>query len=551
MRSASSKAGGVYLYANQRGGDGSRLYYDGCALVACNGDILAQGSQFGLQARAASARNSARNSRRSLDSPSQFTPQDVEVIVATIDLQQVRSARAAVPSRSRQAAIAPAVHRVHVDFILGAPAYGSGGVPVSPTAEIAARLHRAEEEIALGPACWLWDYLRRSGAGGYFLPLSGGADSSSTAAIVGIMCQLVVKAAAAGDEQVITDVRKVTRKAAPWLPADAKELCGMILHTCYMGTENSSAATRGRAAALAAELGAHHTLADIGPMVKGVIATFEAITSKSPKFKSQGGTETEDLALQNIQARSRMVLSYTLAQLLPWTRDRPSFLLVLGSANVDEALAGYTMGRVSTCASHAQPTLLTSRSSPLQLHDKVRLLECRRQPDRRRLEGRPQAVPAVRRRRVGLPLPPRRRRGAADRRTPPALRRRGRADRRRRHGDDVRRALRVWKAAEDAPLRAGVDVPAAAPRWLGSHSAAAIADKVKHFFKRYGQHRHKLTTLTPAYHAESYSPDDNRFDLRQFLYPRWERSSSPSTRSPRRWRAAAAVAAVGGKKRAR
>ena len=61
------------------------------------------------------------------------------------------------------------------------------------------------------------------------------------------------------------------------------------------------------------------------------------------------------------------------------------------------------------------------------------------------------------------------------------------------------------------------------PRWLGSHSAVAIADKVKHFFKRYGQHRHKLTTLTPAYHAESYSPDDNRFDLRQFLYPRWER----------------------------
>jgi NAD+ synthase (glutamine-hydrolysing) len=27
-----------------------------------------------------------------------------------------------------------------------------------------------------------------------------------------------------------------------------------------------------------------------------------------------------------------------------------------------------------------------------------------------------------------------------------------------------------------------------------------------------------MTTITPAYHAESYSPDDNRFDLRQFLY---------------------------------
>lgn len=27
-----------------------------------------------------------------------------------------------------------------------------------------------------------------------------------------------------------------------------------------------------------------------------------------------------------------------------------------------------------------------------------------------------------------------------------------------------------------------------------------------------------MTTLTPSYHAENYSPDDNRFDLRQFLY---------------------------------
>jgi hypothetical protein len=52
---------------------------------------------------------------------------------------------------------------------------------------------QVEEEIAYGPAVWLWDYLRRSGAGGYFLPLSGGADSSSTAAIVGAMCQLLLR----------------------------------------------------------------------------------------------------------------------------------------------------------------------------------------------------------------------------------------------------------------------------------------------------------------------------------------------------------------------
>ena len=45
-----------------------------------------------------------------------------------------------------------------------------------------------------GPACWLWDYLRRSGASGFLLPLSGGADSSAVAAIVGSMCQQVVAA---------------------------------------------------------------------------------------------------------------------------------------------------------------------------------------------------------------------------------------------------------------------------------------------------------------------------------------------------------------------
>ena len=33
-----------------------------------------------------------------------------------------------------------------------------------------------------------------------------------------------------------------------------------------------------------------------------------------------------------------------------------------------------------------------------------------------------------------------------------------------------------------------------------------------------------MTTITPAYHAEAYSPDDNRFDLRPFLYnTRWTR----------------------------
>ena len=55
--------------------------------------------------------------------------------------------------------------------------------------------------------------------------------------------------------------------------------------------------------------------------------------------------------------------------------------------------------------------------------------------------------------------------------------------------------------------------------WSDKHTPRQVADKVKHFFRSYAINRHKMTTITPSYFAETYSPDDNRFDHRQFLYP--------------------------------
>lgn len=46
--------------------------------------------------------------------------------------------------------------------------------------------------------------------------------------------------------------------------------------------------------------------------------------------------------------------------------------------------------------------------------------------------------------------------------------------------------------------------------WGSRLSCTAISEKVKLFFKKYAINRHKMTVVTPAYHAESYSPDDNR-----------------------------------------
>ena len=128
---------------------------------------------------------------------------------------------------------------------------------------------------SLGPACWLWDYLRRSRTQGYFVPLSGGVDSCATAVIVYSMCRLVADAARrAGmldvrhslhlymtdehtDKQVIQDARSIVGEPddSGYIPSDPKEFCGRIFHTCYMGTENSSADTRRRARELSEAIG--------------------------------------------------------------------------------------------------------------------------------------------------------------------------------------------------------------------------------------------------------------------------------------------------------
>ena len=164
----------MYLYANQQGCDGDRLYYDGCAMIALNGKIIAQGSQFSLN--------------------------DVEVVSATMDIEDVRAHRSH-SSRGTQAAQAKRYHRIEAPIALSPGKFEEILDLNRPhSADFEVRYHRPEEEIALGPASWLWDYLRRSRTQGYFLPLSGGIDSCATATIVFSMCRLVSEAARRGGE---------------------------------------------------------------------------------------------------------------------------------------------------------------------------------------------------------------------------------------------------------------------------------------------------------------------------------------------------------------
>jgi len=100
----------------------------------------------------------------------QFDVDQLEVVTATIDLDDLIAVRnnpgfgkEAISQDKKYASVTVDFCICHLDGLC---------MPTSPV--IAPTICRPEEEIALGPACWLWDYLRRSGCNGFFLPLSGG-----------------------------------------------------------------------------------------------------------------------------------------------------------------------------------------------------------------------------------------------------------------------------------------------------------------------------------------------------------------------------------------
>eukprot|EP00884_Botryococcus_braunii_P002475 jgi/Botrbrau1/12228/Bobra.0197s0021.1 len=209
-----------------------------------------------------------------------------------------------------------------------------------------------------------------------------------------------------------------------------------------------------------------------------------------------GGTNAENLALQNIQARLRMVLAFFLAQLMPWVRSRSGFLLVLGSANVDEALRGY-LTKYDCSSADLNPIGAVSKGDLKRfLHwaaDNLgysALVEVVQAAPTAELEPlREGQAPQTDEQDMGMTY------------------------------DELSAYGRLRQIARCGPVSMFRHL---LNEWRDLLPPLEIAEKVKKFFYYYSVNRHKQTTLTPSYHAESYSPDDNRFDHRQFLYNvRW------------------------------
>nr|XP_033338740.1 glutamine-dependent NAD(+) synthetase isoform X2 [Megalopta genalis] len=498
VKSATFKSGGCYMFSNLRGCDGGRLYFNGGSSVSLNGQILKRGKQFALD--------------------------DVEVVVATFDLEDIRSYRNNIRSRTHAAAKSPSYPRIKANFALTSDNLMSRSPdrPIDvdlgpyendrPTEKLVH--HTPEEEISMAPACWLWDYLRRSCQGGFFLPLSGGVDSASSACMVYSMCDMIVDSVNRGDAQVLSEIRKIVGDCE-YVPTDPKQLCNTILVTCYMGTENSSAETKARAAELASQIGSYHHSIAIDVAVTAILTIFQQVTKLVPRFKVQGGSPRENLALQNIQARLRMVIAYLFAQLMLWVRGRPGGLLVLGSSNVDEALRGY-FTKYDCSSADVNPIGGIAKNDL-----KSFLGYFRRKYSISALDGILNALPTAE-------LEPLQGGQLAQLdevdmgMTYHELGTFGRLRKQDCAGPFSMfcRLVHMWDKCSPEEVRSQLRVSNSTVHPVVDIRGRSlqVADKVKHFYRCYAINRHKMTILTPSCHAETYSPDDNRFDHRPFLY---------------------------------
>lgn len=288
-----SRACGVsYVYANLLGCEAGRIIYDGGAMIASHGELVAQGRRLSFE--------------------------DVEVVVGAVDLGRSRL------MRRRQASFRPALDA------------GSRLVAVARMALKSARDSKLEpaeawesspalkhEEFVRAEMLGLFDYMRKSRSEGFVVSLSGGVDSSAASCLVALMvkhglAQLGVR----GFTQKLSYIRGIER-----LKSEAS-LTKRLLACVYQASENSSQETRKAARAVAGEIGAEFF--DIS--IAGLVREYERIIGKATGVKLSW--KEHDLARQNVQARVRAPSVWLLANLRR--------ALLLTTSNRSEAAVGYT-----------------------------------------------------------------------------------------------------------------------------------------------------------------------------------------------------------------
>ncbi|MFM8729027.1 MAG: nitrilase-related carbon-nitrogen hydrolase, partial [Planctomycetaceae bacterium] len=155
-----------YVYANLCGNEAGRAIYDGGALLAAGGRLLAAGPRFSFH--------------------------ETAVVSATIDVDVLRTRRAAVHSlpvdlTGRTAGRIICIPETAIFNDAAVPATAADAQPAVDT-EITKNCSK-EAEFVLAEALGLHDYLRKTRSRGFVVSMSGGADSSACAVLIRAMVE--------------------------------------------------------------------------------------------------------------------------------------------------------------------------------------------------------------------------------------------------------------------------------------------------------------------------------------------------------------------------
>jgi NAD+ synthase (glutamine-hydrolysing) len=292
-----SRAFGVaYVYANLLGNEAGRIIYDGGVLIASAGQIVAMGDRFSYR--------------------------DVEVTSAVVDIDENRMIQ------SRISSFRPEVEDRAIPVAFTYPDLEPALLPQLPRSWEQGD-HVKEEEFARAVALGLFDYLRKSRSNGFTVSLSGGADSSAVTCLVA----LAVHFAAA---QLGMTGLKAKLSHIDLARADSpRDVIGRLLTCVYQSTRNSGPVTRNAARTVADAVGARFFELDVDAMVQG----YTDLASRALGRKL--GWSTDDVALQNVQARARGPSVWLLANL--------ENALLLATSNRSEAAVGYATMDGDTC----------------------------------------------------------------------------------------------------------------------------------------------------------------------------------------------------------
>jgi NAD+ synthase (glutamine-hydrolysing) len=282
----------AYVYANLLGNEAGRAIYDGDAMIAAAGQMLATGPRFSYA--------------------------DWHVTSAAIDLDTIRLGRARTGS-FRPSLTGQSERTVTADFTFPALA-PEAAAPGAPAWEQSAWVK--EEEFTRAEALALFDYLRKSRSRGFVVSLSGGADSTAVSLLAAWMIDLA-----------ITDIglekfrEKLGYLSLPPDETDSRQLTQRLLACVYQATRNSGDVTRNAAQGIAEAIGAEYLEFDVDAQVQGYIDMVSQALGRPLTW------EWDDIALQNIQARTRSPSVWLLTNI--------KGALLLSTSNRSEAAVGY------------------------------------------------------------------------------------------------------------------------------------------------------------------------------------------------------------------